>query len=338
MKRVVVNRYGGPEVLELVDEKAPLPGPGEARVAVEAAGVSYADLLIRAGAYLGGPKPPFTPGYELVGEVDAVGRGCTTLRAGDRVAALTVSGCYAELICLPEAELVPVPRGLDAAQAVSLVLNYVSAHQLLHRIAAAQPGETVLVHGAAGGVGTAVLELARPELRVLGTASTSKCALVKRMGGEPIDHTNEDFVARVREMTESGVDVALDGIGGGVSVRSFRALRRGGRLVVFGHYSTMANGRRSMRGWLAWYTAAAAVGVAALLSPSKSMRAYRIAKLKERRPDWFRADLAHLLELLRDRQLNPLVAERLRLDEVRVAHERLGRAGVEGKLVLVPGS
>lgn len=183
MKRAVVNRFGGPEVVEVIDDDQPEPAAGEVRVRVLAAGVSFTDTLIRAGSYLGGPKPPFTPGYELVGVVEEMGPGCTRLREGDRVAALTVHGSYAEQVCLPEAQAVPVPAELDPAELVSLVLSYVTAQQLLTRVAEAERGETVLVHGAAGLVGTAVLELAGPAgLRVYGTASGEGCARVERLG------------------------------------------------------------------------------------------------------------------------------------------------------------
>src|SRR5205823_5343640 len=158
MKRVVVRHYGGPEVLQGVEEDDPRPGPGEVRVRVLAAGVSFSDALLRAGTYLGGPKPPFTPGYELVGVVEELGPGCSRLRVGDPVAALTVWGADAERVCVPEKYAVEVPEDLDPAEVVSLVLPYMTAYQLLHRVARVKSGETVLVHGAAGRVGTAVFE------------------------------------------------------------------------------------------------------------------------------------------------------------------------------------
>src|SRR5437763_13837148 len=157
MKRVVVDHFGGPEVLKVIEEDAPRPGPGEVRVRVLAAGVSFTDALIRAGTYLGGPKPPFTPGYELVGIVEELGQGCSRLRPGDRVGALTVWGADAERVCVPEKYAVAVPEDLDPAEVVSLVFPYMTAYQLLHRAAMAKRGETVLMHGAAGRVGIAVL-------------------------------------------------------------------------------------------------------------------------------------------------------------------------------------
>jgi NADPH2:quinone reductase len=281
MKRVVVDRLGGPEVLRVVEDDDPRPGPGEVRVRVLAAGVSFTDAQLRAGTYLGVPKPPFTPGYELVGVVEEVGPGCSRLRAGGRVAALTVCGAHAERVCVPEAGAVEVPEDLNPAEVVSLVLPYMTAYQLPHRTAKANSGETVLVHGAAGRVGTAVLELgALAGLRLYGTASARDRAAVERLGAVAIDYRNGDFLARVRELPGRGVDVVLDGLGGRVSLRSFRALRPGGRLVVFGHYATLAHGRKSWRGWIEWYAGTAGVGLWGLVSPRRRVLAYRIQQLR----------------------------------------------------------
>ena len=155
-----------------------------------------------------------------------------------------------------EADAVEVPDDLDPAQVTNLVLTYMTAYQLIHRAAKAKSGESVLVHGAAGRVGTAVLELgALGGLHLYGTASDRDCAAVEHYGAVAIDYRREDFLSRVRDLTGGGVDVALDGLGGALSLRSFRALNRRGRLVVFGHYSTLAGGRKSWRGWAEWYGA-----------------------------------------------------------------------------------
>ena len=202
MKRVVVDHYGGPEVLKVVEDEDPRPGRGEVRVRVLAAGVSYTDAMLRVGSYLGVPKPPFTPGYELVGVVEELGPGCTRLRVGDRIGALTVWGADAERVCVLEANAVEVPEDVDPAQILSLVFTYMTAYQLLHRTARVKSGETVLVHGAAGRVGTAVLELgAVAGLRMYGTCSARDVAAVERLGAVAIDYRNEDFLARVRELT-----------------------------------------------------------------------------------------------------------------------------------------
>ncbi len=356
MKRVVVDHYGGPEVLREIDDAIPRPGPGEARVRVLAAGVSATDAQLRAGAYLGVPRPPFTPGYELVGVVEELGPGCSRLRVGDRVAALTVWGAYVERACIPEEAGVAVPEDLDPAKAVGLVLTYMTAYQLLHRTAKVTRGERVLVHGAAGRVGAAALELgALAGLELYGTASARDRQKVEALGAVAIDYRTEDFLARVRALPGRGVDVVLDGLGGKLSLRSFRALRAGGRLVVFGHHSAIVDGHRSWRGWGEWYSATAAVGLWALASPRRSVSAYRIQKLRNghqfvpvgarhpllvggepRSAEEYREDFVALLGLLRDGKIHPVVADRLPLAEARRAHELLGETAATGKLVLVP--
>src|SRR5512132_2825749 len=267
MKRVVVDHFGGPEVVRVVEEEDPRPGRGEVRVRVLAAGVSYTDAMLRVGSYLGVPKPPFTPGYELVGVVEELGPGCSRLSVGDRIGTLTVWGADAERVCVLEANAVEVPEDLDPGEVLSLVFTHMTAYQLLHRTATVQRGEMVLVHGAAGRVGTAVLELgAVAGLRMYGTCSARDFTAVEQLGAAAIDYRNEDFLARVRELTGGeGVDVVLDGIGGRVALRSFRALRKGdsitgdpgGRLVTMGAYNTLAQGRKSMRAWFEWWPAMA---------------------------------------------------------------------------------
>jgi NADPH2:quinone reductase len=337
MKRVVVNRYGGPEVVGIVEDEVPAPGPGQVRVKVLAAGVSFTDTQLRAGTYLGGPKPPFTPGYELVGVVEALGPGCQRLRAGDRVGALTVWGADAERVCVPEVYAVEVPEDLDPAEVVSLVFPYMTAYQLLHRAAKAKRGESVLVHGAAGRVGTALLELgALAGLRIYGTASARDRAAVERLGAVAIDYKTEDFLARVRALTGDGVDIVLDPIGGAVSLRSFRALRPGGRLVLYGRHTTIANGHKNWPAVFEWYAGIAAVAAWSLLPPWRRVLPYRIQQLRVRHQDWFREDFLALLELLRQSKIHPVVAERLPFTEARHAHEILERTAATGKLVLVP--
>jgi NADPH2:quinone reductase len=346
MKRVVVDHYGGPEVLKVVEEEDPRPGRGEVRIRVLAAGVSFTDAQIRAGTYLGGPKPPFTPGYELVGVVEELGVGCRRLREGDRVGALTVYGADAERVCVPEEYAVAVPEDLDPAEVVSLIFPYMTAHQMLHRTARVNAGETVLVHGAAGRVGTAALELgAVAGLRMLGTCSARDKAAVERLGAVAIDYRSEDFLARARELTGgAGVDVVLDGIGGRVALRSFRALRKGnaitgdpgGRLVTMGAYNTLAQGRKSMRAWLEWWPSMAITWLWGTLSSRRHVSGYRVQILRIPHQDWFAEDFEVLLRLLREDRIHPVVAERLPFSEARRAHEMLETSAAKGKLVLVP--
>jgi len=351
MQRVVVDHYGGPEVVQVVQGEVPRPGPHEVLVRVMAAGVSFTDSQLRAGTYIpGGPKPPFTPGYELIGVVEELGPGCSRLQVGDRIGALTVWGADAEQVCVPEAGAVKVPEDLDPAEVLSLVFTYMTAYQVLHRTAKVQSGESLLVHGAAGRVGTATLELGKVAgLRMFGTASARDREKVERLGAVAIDYQHEDFVARVREMTGDGVDVISDSLGGPISLRSFRVLRPGGRLVVFGRYDTLKGGHKDWPAVFKWYGSVIVVFALGALSPRRKVLKYQIQRFRDatqqrdgavggepRYPGWFEEDFRTLVDLLRRGDIHPVVAERLPLAEARHAHEILDSSAAKGKLVLVP--
>src|SRR5271169_1531511 len=215
--RVILTALGGPEVLKVIEDDVRDPGAGEVRIRILACGVAFADVLMRRGLYSGVPPLPYSPGYDIVGVVDSCGAGVTRWKPGDLVAAITMTGGYSRYIVLPESELVRVPAGLDPAEAVSLVLNYTTAYQLIHRIAKLRRGESLLIHGAAGGVGTAALQLGRlAGLKMFGTASKSKHDLVAALGGRPSDYRAEDFVQRA-----AGVYAVFDPIGGRNWPRSY---------------------------------------------------------------------------------------------------------------------
>src|SRR5262245_14625045 len=242
--RISVTHYGGPDALRMVEEECPEPQDGEVRVRVLAAGVSLPDVMMREGIHPETPRLPFTPGWDFVGVVDGFGNWSRGLELGQLVAALPIHGSYAEYVCLPERELVPVPPGLDPAVAVSLVLNYITAYQMLHRSAKVKPGQRVLIHGASGGVGSALMQLGRlAGLEMYGTASSRGARAVTDLGGVPIDYQNQDFVAEIRRLTRDGVDVVFDGMGGTHMWRSRKALRRGGKVVVYGLTSSLRGGR-----------------------------------------------------------------------------------------------
>jgi NADPH2:quinone reductase len=234
--RIIVTHYGGPDALRVVEDECPEPKDGEVRVRVLAAGVSLPDIMAREGVHPETPRLPFTPGWDLVGVVDRLGAGVSGIEPGQIVAALPISGAYAEFVCLPHRELVPVPSGLDAAEAVSLVLNYVTAYQMLHRSAQVRPGQRVLMHGAAGGVGSALLQLGHlAGLEMYGTCSLRGAPAVADLGAIPIDYQHQDFVKEVHRLTSEGVDVVFDPIGGPHIWHSRKALHPGGRVVVYGH-------------------------------------------------------------------------------------------------------
>src|SRR5215831_13905817 len=341
--KVVVTRYGGPDVITLAEQECPSPKRGEVRVKVLAAGVSLPDVLAREGIHPETPRVPYTPGWDLVGIVDQIGQGVSGFELGQTVAAMPISGCYAQYVCLPQRKFIPVPSGLDPAEAVAVLLNYITAYQMLHRSAKVSLGQRVLIHGASGGVGTAFLQLGRlAGVEMYGTCSAQAAEVVKELGATPIDYRNSDFVREIHHLTGDGVDAVFDGIGGDNLWRSRKALRGGGRVVVYGFQSKLhggrimsgaPNGRHPIR-------ESAILGSYILrnwfLRGRKSMVPYSIQWLMRLKPAWFRHDLLTLFDLLQQKKIKPLIAQRLPLCEARQAHESLGRGGVIGKIVLIP--
>jgi NADPH2:quinone reductase len=341
--RIIVTHYGGPEELRVVEEECPEPKHGEVRVRVLAAGVSLPDLMMREGMHPETPRLPFTPGWDLVGVVERLGTGVSGLAPGQLVAALPITGAYAEYVCLPPRELVPVPSGVDVAEAVSLVLNYVTAYQMLHRSAKVRPGQRVLIHGAAGGVGSALVQLGRlAGLEMYGTCSSRGASAVSDLGALPIDYQHQDFVTEMHRLTSEGADVVFDGIGGTHIWRSRKALCPGGRVVAYGLTGSLRGGRLASgrAGGRHRFRAIAIFGVYIaggwLLPGRKRVVPYSIQWLKRLRPAWFRQDVLALFDLLHQHKIKPLIAQRLPLAEARHAHELLGQGGVTGKIVLVP--
>jgi NADPH:quinone reductase len=340
--RIVVDHYGGPDVLRAIEEECPEPKHGEVRVRVLAAGVALPDVMAREGVHPETPPVPFTPGWDLVGVVDRLGAAVSGIERGQTVAALPIHGAYAEFVCLPQRELVPVPSGLDPAEAVSLVLNYITAYQMLHRSARVSPGQRVLIHGAAGGVGTALLQLGRlARLEMYGTCSSRSAPAVSELGGVPIDYQQRDFVEEVHRLTSEGVDVVFDPIGGAHLWHSRQALRPGGRVVGYGLRSSLrgeglASGRPGRRQRFSG-TAIFGLYIAGgwVLPGRKRVVPYSIQTLKRLKPELFRQDLATLLALLQRKEIKPLIAQRFPLAEAGRAHALLEKGGVTGKIVLV---
>jgi NADPH:quinone reductase-like Zn-dependent oxidoreductase len=328
-KRVIISRYGGPEVLQVIEDELPKPQPGEVRVKVLAAGVAWGDILKRKGFGLG-VHPPITPGYDIVGIVDELGTDVSTVDVGQRVAALPVFGGYAEFLCLPASKLVQVPAGLDSAEAVCLVMNYVVAYQLLHRAARVKSRERILVHSAAGGIGTALLQLGRlNKLEMYGTASGSKQETLANLGAAPVDYKTENFVKRVISLTGDGVDVVFDPIGGTHIWSSYQTLRKGGRLIIYGAHAVVEDGMSKLviGSLLSWFLK--------LIPDKRAILNYSITRPKYSSPEWCRNDLVELFNILAQGKIKPIIAERIPLVEASRAHELLEKGTVSGKLVLV---
>lgn len=326
-RRVIVSRFGGPEVLRLDAADPPAPGPGQARIRMLATGLARADLLARAGRYPGGPRPPYVPGWDLIGVVDEVGPGSGELRRGQRVAALPLTGAHADWIVLPVRDLVPVPSRVDPVRAAAVPLNYLTAHRLLLR-SGVDSGATILVHGASGGVGTALLDLARQQgIRALGSASPGKHGIVERFGGIPLDR-HADLAATVDRIRPGGVDAAFVAHGGREPTRVRAAARTDGSLISYGFETAVgpvpflagvAAQQLLLRVWAAL--------------PGPRVVTHRTSRTVRSDPP--EADLRHLFDLLDAGVIDPLINTVLPLADAAAAHRRLESGTVSGKIVLL---
>jgi NADPH:quinone reductase len=327
---VQVRRFGDPDGLEVVDAPLPAAGRGEVRVRVLASSIEYTDVTIRRHLYPWVFRlPPFVMGYDVVGEIDQLGDGVSGLQLDDRVAEMTVIGSNAAYRTLRADRLTRVPAGVDAAEAATLILSWTTAYQLLHRAARVQRGQRVLVQGAAGAVGQALLVLGRMAgLELWGTARGEYAPLIRELGGMPIDYRREDFT----RVLPDGFDVIFDGIGEDGYRRSFAALKRGGLLCAYG-YTAGVQAQRRMLTMLMWV---ARLYFWRWLPGGKRACGYSINVMRARHPAWFREDLERLFGMLATGAIRPRIAERISFDEVAQAHRRLEAGGLEGKLVLCP--
>lgn len=334
-EHILVTRAGGPEQLKLVSTPLPAPVTGQLRIRVEATGVAFADVMVREGRYPG-VALPVTPGYDVVGRVEAVGACVDPSWIGRRVGALTVTGGYARHVCIPQGWAALIPDSLSSETAVALILNYVTAWQMLTRNTHMRRGDTVLVHGGGGGVGTALLEVCRLRgVRALATASAGKHTLVTSLGGVPIDYASENFVVRARELTEgAGVDAVFDHLGGRHLRRSWAALRPTGTLVSYGALSAFTGGRSSLVSGLRLLVGQPRISPLQMLTENKAMVGFDIAGRRQARPDWFAADLAELCRLTVQGQLKPIIDRVFPLEQASEAHQKLGSGGAHGKLIL----
>lgn len=297
--------------------------------------MSMAEQSMRSNRYPGQPKFPFVPGYDLVSTVQTVGPDVDPALIGQRVAALTKTGGWTTHALVPAADLVPVPAGLDPAEVETLVVNGVTAWQLLHRTARVQPGQTILVHGANGGVGTTLVQLARHAgVRVIGTASPRHHQALRELGVLPVDYNQPDLAARVRELAPAGVNAVFDHLGGQSLHRSYRLLAQHGTLIS---YALLNNTGPIIPAFLALL---ARLAVWNLLPNGHAASFYNIWTghlLRPRRfPARLRADLTAVLDLLADGTLTAQVAARLPLTQARQAMELAESHTALGKFVLIP--
>jgi len=324
-KSVIVTRRGGPEVLQVIENDLRAPSAGEARIKILATAVSLPDVEARYGRSPFKPKLPFVPGYAIIGVVDAIGDNVTNAAVGDRVAALTIHGGYAEYIFLGEKQLIPVPTTLDLVEAAPLILNYIVAYQTLHRTAKVKAGDKVLIIGASGGIGTAFLQLGKlANLTMYGIASKSKHDILTEYGATPIDYCTQDFVEVIRKAEPDGLDVVFDGVGGDYFKRGFSLLRRGGTYVGYGNPLSVSRTLRFL-GQLILLN---------LLPNGRSAKSYGTGLyLFNRRP--FMEDWATLFRLLEEDKIKPVIMKKFPILEAAQANRLLESGQVIGNIVLL---
>ena len=336
MRQAVIPRYGSPDVFDIREAPDPLPGDGELRIRVRAAGINFADVLARLGLYPDAPKPPMVVGYEIAGHVDAIGAGVTGFAEGDRVVALTRFGGYSDVAVVPIGQAFHFPSDLSDAEAAAVPVTYLTAALALYRMAALSPGETVLIHNAGGGVGIAATQLA--QLRraiVIGTASALKHGALRSFGVEHlVDYRHADVGEEVRKITGGrGVDVVLDPIGGTSFMSSYRMLAPLGRLVMFGLSAAAPGEQRNWwKAFLAW-RATRSFDPLSLINRNRGVFGLNVGHLWNER-----AQLAPVMEMLlaelRAGRLRPIVAKTFPLDRAADAHRFIQNRQNIGKVVL----
>lgn len=338
MRQAVITRYGAPEVIEIRESADPVPGPGELRLRVRAAGVNFADVLARLGLYPDAPKPPMVVGYEVAGHVDASGAGVTGFLEGDRVVALTRFGGYSDTVVVPVAQCFRLPEELSDAEAAAVPVTYLTAALGLYKLAALSPGETVLIHNAGGGVGIAATQLARlRRATVIGTASAFKHPALRSFGVEHlIDYNHASVVEEVRRITKGrGVDVVLDPLGGRSFTNSYRMLAPLGRLIMFGLSSAAPSERRNWwKAFLAWRSTRR-FDPLSMINGNRGVFGLNVGHLWDER-----AQLAPIMQMLIAElsagRLKPLVAKTFPLESAADAHRFIQRRANIGKVVLTP--
>src|SRR5258705_2638267 len=335
MRQVVIPRHGNADVFEMRESPDPVPGDGQVRIRVRAAGINFADILARIGLYPDAPKPPVVVGYEVAGVVDAVGNGVTNPNVGDRVVALTRFGGYSDCVVVPASKAYAIPDRLSDAEAAAVPVTYLTAAIALYRMAALTAGETVLVHNAGGGLGIAATQLARlRRATVIGTASIGKHDALRSFGVDhAIDYRHGDVEAEVKRLTRGrGGDVILDPIGGPSFGASYRMLAPLGRLVMLGISSMAGEKRNAWRVLRSWW-AMKSFDPLSLINRNRGVFGLNVGHLWEER-----RQLQPLMDLMMTElsagRLEPIVARTFPLERVADAHRYIQARSNIGKVVL----
>jgi NADPH:quinone reductase-like Zn-dependent oxidoreductase len=339
MRAVWITRPAGPEALEVRETADPEPGAGQVRIRVCAAGLNFAEVMAAQGLYPDAPKPPCVVGYEVAGVIDAVGDGAQGHAAGQRVLALTHFGGHADVVCVPTEQVLAMPDAMSFEEAAAIPVNYLTAYHMLFRVANVRPGERVLVHMAAGGVGTAVLQLCRTvdDLEVFGTASAAKHDVLKVEGcAHPIDYHATDYAAEVGRLTAGeGVDIVLDPLGGHDWRKGLKLLRPCGRLVAYGFANLASGQRRRPARLLSQVAGIPLLTPLGLMNRNRTISGVNIGHL------WaqiavLRDELQAVLALWEQGSVKPLIDSTYPFTEAATAHRRILQHQNTGKVILKP--
>ena len=338
IRQVWIPRTGGPEVLEVREVPEPEPGPGQVRIRVAAAGVNFADLLARMGLYPDAPPLPAVVGYEVAGTVDRVGPGVTKVREGQRVVSATRFGGYSEAVVVSAEYVAPLPDAVPFDRAAAIPVNYLTAWCMLVHLGNVRPGDRVLVHSAAGGVGLAAVQIARARgAEVIGTASAAKHERLRAMGvAHTLDYRTADLVAEIRRITDgAGVDLALDAVGGASFRKSYRCLAPLGRLFVFGLSAAAPGPRRRWWPVLRSLARTPRFHPVSLMNDNRGVLGLNLGHLWSRRA-LLHAMLEEIVDLVARGTLTPVVDTTFPFERAADAHRRLHARENFGKVLLVP--
>lgn len=339
MRGIWIKKHGGPNVLEVRESPDPEPKPGEVRVRVRACGLNFAEVMARQGLYPDAPKPPCIVGYEGAGVVDKLGEGVTSYRAGDRVVYMSRFWGHASVVCVPERQLFRMPESMTFEEGAALPVNYLTAYHMLFVVRRIRAGDRVLVHMAAGGVGTAVLQLCRTVEGVvtIGTASAKKHDYARGQGCDHvIDYRSLDYVDEVNKLTNGrGVDVVLDALGGPDWKKGYSLLAPGGLLVAFGLANANVGGKRSLVHALGQILGSPLYTVMKMMTDNRGIAGVNMGTL------WGNIELITqeaeaLLELYRADRIRPHIGGVFPFSRAADAHSELERGKTIGKLVLTP--
>ncbi|MBK7150860.1 MAG: zinc-binding dehydrogenase [Sandaracinaceae bacterium] len=339
MRAIWIPKAGKANVLELRESPDPEPKAGEVRVRVHAAGLNFAEVMARQGLYPDAPKMPFVPGYEAAGLVDAVGEGVTSVKVGDRVAALTRFGGHADCVVVPENQIFGMPASMTFEQAAALPVNYLTAYHMLFQVARIKPGDHVLIHMAAGGVGTAVLQLCKtvPDITTYGTASAGKHDYVRSHGCDhAIDYRTNDYVEEIKKLTDGrGVNLIMDALGGRDWKKGYSILRSSGQLIAFGWANMNSGEKRNLGRILKELTGLPLFSPRNFMDDNRGMSGVNLGHL------WHEVDMLAdqaraLMVLFEQGKIMPHVDKVFPFAEAAEAHRYLEQGKNVGKVVLVP--